>query len=280
MTRTLAGVLAKYGWEPGDLWDDSGEVRVFIPQMIPVRSITPNAWNPQEMGDAEFNLLAENIREIGFMSALQVMPISSAPEEFQEQNADKDFVLIGGQSRTDVMRLLSPDSNVPAVVLLEIDLDRLKMQTVALNVIQGKLSPQRMTALWSEMAKKYGEELTQSWFGFARTEELQRVVKGLKGKLPANVLTGVDLDAAAEEVQTVDDLAAVIREIFQSQSHTTEYGFMAFVYKGRTHYMVRMNDRLRRTMRTLFDKCIEEERGVSDVLNELLPDVIEGVVGG
>ena len=72
---------------------------------IPVDQITPNDWNPNELSDVMFNRLVEDMRTIGFLQPLLVVP--------QE---DGKYRIIDGEHRFECARLLDMEE-IPCVLV-------------------------------------------------------------------------------------------------------------------------------------------------------------------
>jgi uncharacterized ParB-like nuclease family protein len=104
---------------------------------IPLEQLRPNPWNPNEMDDAAFNRLAEELQDVGMIDPIQVVPME-----------DGLYRIIGGEHRYQVARTLGWKT-LPCVVLSEArwkDEDLQKLVTVRLNVLRGKINPERMVS--------------------------------------------------------------------------------------------------------------------------------------
>src|SRR3972149_2330349 len=112
--------------------------------MLDVDACEPSDWNPNVEDLATFNELVENIRQVGMVDPIQVVPLG-----------DDKYRIVGGEHRWKASRLAGLE-RIPAVVLPDWDEDVQKVQTVKLNVIRGRFDPKRFAALWNELEAKYG----------------------------------------------------------------------------------------------------------------------------
>lgn len=247
----------------------TAKVKIHPVQMIPVKDLVPNPWNPNEMDELLFNALADSIQDVGFVENIQVVPIGVMSAEFQSENPDRKYVIIGGEHRTTVVRLLDEETELPCVVLEENDVDKLKAQTVSMQVIKGDLNPAKMTQLFKEMSAKYGDDRVKEWMHFGAREELfKKVVKTTKQKLPKEMQD--KFEQYEEEVKTIDDLALVLNKMFTEYGDTVEYSFMAFTWGGKMHYLIRMDKTLKNAMSGVHTYCVENAIDINDVLTPLL----------
>ena len=131
-----------------------------------IEDCVPNPWNPQEMDDDTFNALAESISDAGMIDPIQVVT----------QEGGK-YRIIGGEHRWKACSVLGYET-IPAVILQEneFDEDRQKFLTVRMNILSGKMNPQKFYDMYSGLSDKYTEETMQMMFGFAKEEEFKKAL--------------------------------------------------------------------------------------------------------
>ncbi len=210
---------------------------------IPIEKVKPNPWNPNVMTTELFNALVENIKEIGM-----VEPIMIVPDEEEEGM----YVVISGEHRWEACKLLDYKT-VPSIVRDSFDLDKQKFQTVRMNVLKGKMDPVKFTQLFDEMAEKYGEEMTKDMMSFVDEKAFKDVYMEVKRELPKDMQD--KLESSKKEIKTVDDLSRILNELFSKFGNTLDNNFMIFTYGGKVHLWVLMEPEFKEFM---VDTLIEE----------------------
>lgn len=193
---------------------------------IPIEKIKPNKWNPNAMSTDVFNALVENIKAIGMVEPVLVVP--DAEDEGM-------YVVISGEHRWDACKVLD-FKTVPAIVRDSMDEDMQKFQTVRMNVLKGKMDPIKFTQLFDEMAEKYGEEMTKDLMSFVDERAFKDVYMAVKRELPKDMQD--KLESSRKEIKTVDDLSRILNELFSKYGSTVDQNFMIFTYGGKVHLWV------------------------------------------
>lgn len=236
-------------------------------EYIPVDKIVPNEWNANEQDDKNFGLLVEDIAETGFIDSVTVVPME-----------DGTYRLIGGEHRWRAARALG-ELEIPALILRGDKWkheDLQKFTTVKMNIIKGKLNPQKFAALYNEMAEKYGTEQLQKLFGFTSKSALQKVLKGVvsgaKKSLPKEMHK--ELEERAKNAKTAEDLGVIVQELFAEYGDTMNQSYMILSHGGQEHLYIRMDDDLRKAMDKVMIYCDYTKTDINSILSEI---VREGV---
>lgn len=223
---------------------------------VPLDRIDANPWNPNEQDEKMFNALCQNIEEVGM-----VEPILISPKE------DGRFQIVSGEHRFEAYKVLGFDT-IPAYIR-DIDDEMQKFQTIRMNVIKGRLSPQKFTSMFNDMAEKYGEELTKQMMMFVDDNAFESVYQGVKRELPQELQD--KMDETKEEIKTIDDLSRVLNELFSTYGDTLDQNFMVFTYGGRTHLWVSMSESVKKKMMDdIVYKLNEQGIDINIFFNELL----------
>jgi ParB/RepB/Spo0J family partition protein len=209
---------------------------------LPIEKIKPNKWNPNVMTTDLFNALVENIKEIGMVEPILVVP------DTEEEGM---YIVISGEHRWDAVKVLDYKT-VPAIIRDNFSEDAQKFQTVRMNVLKGKMDPIKFTQLFDEMAEKYGEEMTKDMMSFVDDKAFKEVYMAVKRELPKDMQD--KLESSRKEIKTVDDLSRILNELFSKYGNTLDQNFMIFTYGGRVHLWVLLEDAFKEL---LVDKLIE-----------------------
>ncbi|MEM2946770.1 MAG: ParB N-terminal domain-containing protein [Candidatus Bathyarchaeia archaeon] len=226
-------------------------------RLIPIDLLVEAPWNPQKMTDREFNALVENIRQVGLIDPLQVVPLP-----------DGRYRVIGGNHRLQALRILEYD-HVQCVICEDFDEDISKLQSVRMNVIHGKLDPEKFIRLHDEMVKKYGKEAIDL---FMITDEkvLKSLMKDVKEGLPPEIAK--KMEEAKKEIKTIDDLGRVLNEIFSKHGDTLKYGFLVFSFGGKEHHYVEMDQKLLKRVKYLEELAVAREEPLTNIFNRVMAE--------
>jgi uncharacterized ParB-like nuclease family protein len=226
-------------------------------RMIPISLLVESSWNPQKMTDKEFNALVENLREVGLIDPLQVVPLK-----------DGRYRVIGGNHRLQALRILEYE-HVQCVICEDFDDELSKLQSVRMNVIHGKLDPEKFIKLHDEMIKKYGKEAIEL---FMITDEkvLKNLVKDVKEGLPPEIAK--KLDESKKEIKTVDDIGSVLNEIFSKHGNTLVRGYLVFSFGGKEHHYIEMDKQLLKRVEYLEELATAKGEQIAVIFNRVLAE--------
>jgi len=230
---------------------------------IHVDEIVPNDWNANEEDEQTFDCLVEGITETGFIDSMTVVPLE-----------DGRYRIIGGEHRWRAAKAAG-ESEIPCLVLRGAkwkDTDLQKFVTVRMNMLRGKLHPEKFLKLYNEMANKYGEQQLQKLFGFTDKRAFNKIIKGVtsaaKQALPKEL--HAEMEEKARDAKTVEDLSTIVQEMFQKYGDTADKSFMIFTHGKREHIYVCMSSKLRRIMDKALVYCDATGTDINDVIAPIL----------
>ena len=229
-----------------------------VPVKIPMDKIVVNEWNPNVQKDAVFNALVENIREIGMVEPLMVMPA--------DENGN--YKLISGEHRFEACKVLG-FTEIDAYVMEDFDEDMAKFQLVRMNVLRGSLDPVKFTKLFDEMADKYGKDLTKQMMALVDEKAFDNLYVNVRKELPKELQK--KMDTARSEIKNVDDLSRILNEMFSKYGDTLKNNYMIFQYGGKTHLWVLMDSKLKKKM---IDEVVEEIKAGNYDINQYFSKLI------
>lgn len=205
---------------------------------IAIGKLVPNSWNVNKMSDAEFNRLAKEIEEVGFITPLEVVPLAGDEEKYE---------ILGGYHRFEACRVLGYEE-VDCTVLTDEkwkDEDLKKFVSVRLNIIHGKIDPEKFTTLYEEMEKKYGPDSLMDLMGYTDEGAWNKLTAGVRDALSGTGLPkeAIDkFDESMKEIKTIDGLSSVLNSIFNEHGDTLQYNFISFSYGSKEGLFVMCED--------------------------------------
>lgn len=217
-------------------------------QYLPIDLIVPNPWNPNVQDEITFNLLQDEIAEVGLIDPIEVVPLD-----------DGTYMILGGEHRWRAAKALGHEE-IPSILLTDEkwkDEDLRRFITVRLNVIHGKLDPDKFMTLYRGLSSKYGEESMQRMLGYSDSKAFQKMLgwakKNLKASLPKEMAG--EVDAAIKDVKNVADLSNIVQEMFQRYGETMNQSFMIFTHGKQQHLFIALDAKGRRAMDRVLQCC-------------------------
>lgn len=241
-------------------------------EMVDPKLMDNNAWNPNTLDQDDYARLVREIEDIGFIAPVQAVPL-----------ADGRYRIIGGEHRVAAaveLRL----KEIPTMVLdgpRWQDEDLQKLVTVRLNVLKGKMNPEKMGILYRDMAKKYGEDALQSLFAFTDQHGWDKLVSQIKQGLSKAGLPKdkqKEFSDKAKEAKTLQDLERILNELWSSYGDTVQLSFMIFTYGKREHVYIAMDNKTRGALKRVGDHCKSTGKDINSVLGpaiQALADVLD-----
>jgi len=229
-------------------------------EMIDTDLLHPNLFNPNEMDDRSFNLLYDNIGQVGLTDPILVRPHPELKGEYK---------IIGGEHRWEAAKLHEL-KQVPCTIIEDDDFteDDEKFQLMRHNMIKGKLSPKKFLEMYRSLNKELTDELAAEAFGFTDEEEFQKLIQETKKGLPPEMQAA--FDEAKDEIKTIDDLARVLNRLFAKFGDTLPYNYMILDYGGKETVWVRMEAKNFPDLLTIANRCREKDRSLDHFLEGII----------
>lgn len=228
-------------------------------------------YNPNEMTAQQLQLLIETIQEVGFIDPVTVVKLDSGKYE-----------IVGGEHRARAAKAIGLKT-IPVDVLQGDkwqDEDRRKFQNTRLNVIHGKMNPEKFVKLYNEMAAKYGSEKVTRMMGYTSDAGIRKIVqsvsKQMKETLPPELAT--KFEEKAREARTVGDLSNIIQQLFQEYGDSMKFNFMIFSWGGKEHYYIAISKKVHMAMKRIMDASREGSLDINDIIGgslEALADSLD-----
>lgn len=241
--------------------------------LIPLHLLQDAPWNVTKPNKRSVNLLAQNIREIGFAETALVVPLGPWEHERSRDGIARvtsgDFRIISGHDKRNAAAAAGM-TEMPCSVSVGMSEDLQKLVTVRMNVIKKKMDPQKFMAVYSEVAEQYSEEVAEAMMMFTDEAALKRLISEARQALPTQEMKA-ELDAKSEKVKTVDDLASVIEELHSRTGSTSlDKGFTILSYGSQEHIYIAMDKPLHAAVQRLMDRATTENRHIAEIFKEAL----------
>jgi ParB/RepB/Spo0J family partition protein len=232
---------------------------------VPVGNLVPNENNPNEMSDAEFNMLYDNIERVGVTDPILVRPIDD----------DGTYRVIGGHHRLEVAKLIGFDE-VPCTIIDDenFDDDAESFQLIRHNVIRGRMSPKKFVNMYESLSEKYADDIIQESMGFVNEDEFQKLIAQTSASLPTEMKE--QFDAAKDELKTIDDLSKLLNSLFGKFGDSLPYGYMFVDYGGQDSIWLRMQKHQKQHMTKLGEICRQRQRSVDHLVGGIIERIVQG----
>ena len=239
---------------------------------LPVDLLVPNHWNVQEQDEVIFNRLVDEIKEGGgaegvtsetFIDTITVLAMD-----------DGRYRIIGGEHRWMAAKAAGIEE-VPCLILSGKrweDEDYQKFVSIRLNVLKGKLNPEKFLDLYNSMVEKYGKEALQGLMGFVDSRAFDKLVDGVKKGMRKALSKDAakEFDERAKDAKTAEDLAKIIQDLFNRYGDTLEFGFMVFTYGKQDHWYVQATKKVMKSLDQIALYCRETKAQIGEVLAPIL----------
>lgn len=237
--------------------------KLFEYMEIDIDDIVPNEWNVNEMKQDMFNRLVKEIKEIGFIEPIQVVKIDN----------DK-YRIIGGEHRYHACKYLGYDK-IPCIVLLGdrfVGEDVQKFISVRLNVIKGKINPEKFVKLYDEFVDKYGAENVQELLGIVDSNEYNKLLKQIGRGL---IESGMSKESVKEfenkssDIKNLDEIGNLINDIMIKYGNTLENDFIVFNYGGKNIYWFKIDKKCKKTLDFICKQAVDDKEKIGRYIQEI-----------
>lgn len=227
---------------------------------IEVDLMVPNPDNVNEMDDETLSRLCEEIRDVGFIDPVNVVPLS-----------DGKYFILGGEHRWKAAKALGM-TYVPAILHTDqrwSDRDTVDLVAFRLNVIKGSQNPEKFMKVYERLSTKFGHEKLQDVFAVTDKSLWKKLTKSIRQNLEdAGVPSDVIKDVADAERKAKDfnQFTKLVNRVFEKKSEENKTGMVVFSNNGSDHIMVQADQRLMDILRVLDARAKIESKTVSDYL--------------
>lgn len=260
---------------------------------LPLSRFVKDENNPNKMSQREFDLLVDNMQMTGFTDPVLGRPLdqercakllagkSSKAERAAAIINDPELLIgiTGGHHRYDAAEYLG-FATAPVTIIVDpgFDDEASKFQMVRMNVIRGKMDPQKFFDLYNSLAGKYSDAIMADAFGFAEEAEFKRLITQTAKAFTDPTLQKKFKEAAAE-IKTVDGLAKLLNQMFSMYGDTLPFGYMIFDHAGQRSMWLRVSNKTMASLGLIGELCVEQRRTVDDIVGYILRKAGAGNLG-
>jgi len=229
---------------------------------IHVDALIANEDNTNQMDEKTLERLAEEIREVGFLD-----PINVVPKE------DGNYIILGGEHRWRAAKIAGLEY-IPAVVHTDEkwqDRDLFDLVTFRLNAIQGKVNNDKFVKMYERMSQKFGHDSLQQIFAVTQDNVWKKMVKDVSKQLknsglPDNLINKLENSESIKN--SPDKFASFLDRIFKDHGNSLSSNFVIFSHGKKDHVLIHANTETFNAIKIIVDASAKV--GV-DVNNELQP---------
>lgn len=240
------------------------DIKEYENKSVPLASVRIRPDNPQEMDDAEFNHLVQNMQENGFLVPILVARGYYEGEKLMDKNTV--YEVIGGAHRTKAA-VVSGMTAVPALIMDECPERKRIELMVRLNAVEGSFNRTKFTALVNKIIQ--GDEYSTLIESFMMDrKEFDSLYLQIRAGLPEEIRA--KLPETGEEIKTIDNLARILNRLFSQFGDTLPYGFMIIDYGGKDSIWIKANKELWQKIQKIRDFCVQQKTDINDVLSKII----------
>lgn len=211
--------------------------------MIPVEDLIPDDDNPNEMDEATFDALCDEIREQGFDEPIHVRPSPDHKGKYE----------IGSGHHRTKAAMVNGIVSIPAVIKHWSDREK-KVALTKRNVLRGKMNKTKLTALYRDLAKGSTDPaMLQRELGFTNQKDFEAMIEKVESQLPPKQKK--KLQEAKETIKSIDDLSSVLNKIFKEAGSELDRGYMVFSFGGKKHHYFQIDDETNKKLEAILAKC-------------------------
>jgi ParB/RepB/Spo0J family partition protein len=226
--------------------------------LVPVEDLIPDEENPNEMDEATFDLLIEEIREQGFDEPLLVRPHPTIAGKYQ---------IGSGHHRTKAATIAGL-KELPVIVKEWSDLEQ-RAALAKRNALRGDLNKEKMVRLYEEVVKDVGDaKLAQRALGFSDSKAFEKMYDQAHASLPPKAQK--KLAAAKEKIKSVDDLSSVLNKIFKESGSELDEGYMVFSFGGKNHHYFQIGQDTELKLQLILKHCEQEGVAYTDYVQSIV----------
>lgn len=234
-----------------------GEVEI---KELPLDQLEMADWNPNQMPVDKFNALFSNMKEVGVIEPIVVTQVSEGK-----------YLVVGGHHRLKAAKLMNLD-RIPCVIKYGMTTDDVKVQNMRLNVLKGKIDPEKFTSMYEELQSRYPDKDVAALLGITSKSELDKLIVQYEKELPEDMKEA--FRKAKSKIKTVEDLVLILNELFDKQGDQLEvFGYMILDFNGKESIWVRLRKEDIKYVNDVTQLCHEKKVSMDSLVRVWLKEL-------
>lgn len=226
---------------------------------LPIEDLLPDEDNPNQMDEATFDALIEEIQDQGFDEPVHVRPHPTLNNKWQ---------IGSGHHRTKAAMVIGM-TEVPAVIKDWTDREQ-KVALAKRNALRGSLDKTKMVALYRELVEGHDPVQVQRELGFTDTKAFEKMYETAAASLPEKQRK--KLAEAKETIKSVDDLSSVLNRIFKEAGSELDKGYLVFSFGGKNHHYFQIGVDTEKKLQAILKHCEEEGVVYTDFVQSIVAE--------
>ena len=161
-------------------------------KMMNPNEIEINDYNPNEMIDSVFNHLKAEIERVGFIDPVAV-----------RRKEDEKLVVVDGEHRLKAAKDVGLQQ-IP-VIILDINEDEAKLQTINLNQIKGEINPIKFAKLLDNLSVKFSDTDLTNYLALSEAE-----LKGYKALMDSEDINLEESVRVIKDKPTLNEIKLIL----------------------------------------------------------------------
>lgn len=237
---------------------ESRSLKVFD---VPLSLVDEFEGNPNEQDERVFDELVERIRKEGSDEPIIIVP------SVKDGAPTGRYTIVSGHHRAKACKAAGL-THVPAVIREGWDEDRVAIEVITRNNLRGNINPYKFTELFDRLQKRYDKAHLQKMTGLSDKKRFNALYKKISDNLTPKQKK--KLDEAKETVNSIEDLNAVLHNIFKEHGRELDYGFMVFNFGGKKHHYIRIDDETNKDLEAIEAHFEKHDASVAEAFKELV----------
>ncbi len=235
----------------------------------PVAAISELEGNPNQMSDAEFNSLCE---EIAAGSPIPPILIGKLP--------DGKLVAIDGNHRLRAAKLTGYET-IPGFTVAIDSVSLAQVLATKYNLVRGTINRGRFTKIWYQLRQQVDERNAMRALGVTSEQMLSKLLISTKRKVDAKTVVDEEVQILLRRAGTVNDLVNIVRAAI-GDGGVGEFDYMVFQVRGSEIALVRVPqgemDQLVQLLERAEEIGVARWRIVVDGMKHVLGEQTGGIV--
>jgi ParB/RepB/Spo0J family partition protein len=230
---------------------------------VHIDDLVLNKHNINEMSETTLQRLVEEIRDVGFLDPINVVPTQ-----------DGKYIILGGEHRYKAAKIAGM-TYVPAVVHTDekwSDQDLFGLVAFRLNVLRGSQNPEKFMKDYERLSQKFGTEKLQDIFAVTDKSLWRKLTKSVKKDLKG---LGHDVESQIEKAEenaggSFEKFAKSVQRIMKNHAEMISHGCVIFMNGKSESIAINANDNVFEAIKTIAKFAADQSKNVNEYIEPVL----------